>query len=62
MVVQVLNIGMELTEQGSLGQNRMEWRAAVRSTVLPRLAAFQPDLIIISAGFDAHRRDGINMG
>jgi acetoin utilization deacetylase AcuC-like enzyme len=25
--------------------------------ILPRLDAFQPDLIVISAGFDAHMRD-----
>jgi acetoin utilization deacetylase AcuC-like enzyme len=34
----------------------------MRTEVLPRLAAFSPDLILISAGFDAHRRDGINSG
>ena len=27
------------------------------SRILPRLAAFGPDLIIVSAGFDAHARD-----
>ena len=25
--------------------------------ILPRMAAFRPDLVIVSAGFDAHRRD-----
>jgi acetoin utilization deacetylase AcuC-like enzyme len=25
--------------------------------ILPRLTAFAPELIVISAGFDAHRRD-----
>ncbi len=30
---------------------------AMRSLILPRIAAFKPDLILISAGFDAHRRD-----
>ncbi|MCC2098968.1 MAG: histone deacetylase family protein [Hyphomicrobiales bacterium] len=30
---------------------------AVRTVILPRIDAFGPDLIIISAGFDAHRRD-----
>jgi hypothetical protein len=44
------------------GQNRVEWRTTMRGTVLPRLAAFAPDLILISAGFDAHRRDTINHG
>ena len=34
-----------------------EFRAAMSQTLLPRLAKFQPDLILISAGFDAHDRD-----
>ena len=25
--------------------------------ILPRIKAFSPDLMIVSAGFDAHRRD-----
>ena len=33
------------------------FREAMRSRVLPALDAFRPDLIIISAGFDAHHRD-----
>jgi acetoin utilization deacetylase AcuC-like enzyme len=33
------------------------FRDAFESTILPRLEAFQPDLVIISAGFDAHWRD-----
>ncbi|MGB1007351.1 MAG: histone deacetylase family protein, partial [Thalassobaculaceae bacterium] len=33
------------------------FRAAWQSQLLPALAAFKPDLIIISAGFDAHRDD-----
>ncbi|WLS04517.1 histone deacetylase family protein [Shinella oryzae] len=33
------------------------FRDAFRSRVLPRVADFKPDLIIISAGFDAHHRD-----
>ena len=33
------------------------FREAFRSRVLPRVADFRPDLIIISAGFDAHHRD-----
>jgi acetoin utilization deacetylase AcuC-like enzyme len=33
------------------------FRAAFESRILPRLAAFGAELIIISAGFDAHRRD-----
>jgi acetoin utilization deacetylase AcuC-like enzyme len=33
------------------------FRAAFTQAILPRLRAFSPDLIIISAGFDAHYRD-----
>jgi acetoin utilization deacetylase AcuC-like enzyme len=33
------------------------FREAAEVAILPRIAAFAPDLIIISAGFDAHRRD-----
>jgi len=33
------------------------FREAVRSRVLPALDDFRPDLVIISAGFDAHHRD-----
>jgi acetoin utilization deacetylase AcuC-like enzyme len=33
------------------------FRDAFVSRVLPRIDAFRPDLIIISAGFDAHHRD-----
>jgi acetoin utilization deacetylase AcuC-like enzyme len=35
-------------------------REAVSSHWLPRLAAFKPELIYISAGFDAHREDDIS--
>jgi acetoin utilization deacetylase AcuC-like enzyme len=34
-----------------------QFRDAMESVVLPRLHAFRPDCMIISAGFDAHRRD-----
>jgi acetoin utilization deacetylase AcuC-like enzyme len=33
------------------------FREAMESVILPRLEGFAPDLIIISAGFDAHMRD-----
>jgi acetoin utilization deacetylase AcuC-like enzyme len=33
------------------------FRDAFRSRVLPAVDAFRPDLVIISAGFDAHHRD-----
>jgi acetoin utilization deacetylase AcuC-like enzyme len=33
------------------------FREAVETAILPRLSQFRPDLIVISAGFDAHLRD-----
>ena len=33
------------------------FRAAFENRILPRLSGFAPELIVISAGFDAHRRD-----
>jgi acetoin utilization deacetylase AcuC-like enzyme len=39
------------------GAGSGEFRAAMEKTVLPAIESFRPDLILISAGFDAHRRD-----
>ena len=39
------------------GDGGDEFRAAFESRILPRLREFQPELIVISAGFDAHMRD-----
>jgi acetoin utilization deacetylase AcuC-like enzyme len=39
------------------GDGGEEFRAAMETRILPRLFAFGPELIIISAGFDAHMRD-----
>ena len=39
------------------GDGGMQFREAMEVAILPRLEAFAPDLLIISAGFDAHRRD-----
>jgi acetoin utilization deacetylase AcuC-like enzyme len=39
------------------GDGGEAFRAAMEAVILPRIAAHRPDLIIISAGFDAHRRD-----
>lgn len=41
-----------------------EFYAALTEKIFPRIIAFQPDLIVISAGFDAHWRDplaGLNL-
>ena len=34
-----------------------KFRAAYTQTILPALAAFAPELILVSAGFDAHKAD-----
>ncbi len=39
------------------GSGSAEFRAGMVQAVLPRLRAFAPDLILVSAGFDAHERD-----
>ena len=39
------------------GAGSHEFRQAWDNDVLPKLDAFNPDFILISAGFDAHRRD-----
>ena len=39
------------------GSGDREWLAALDERVLPALEAFQPDFLLISAGFDAHRED-----
>jgi acetoin utilization deacetylase AcuC-like enzyme len=39
------------------GDGGAQFKAAMESRILPRLAAFGPELIIVSAGFDAHARD-----
>ena len=33
------------------------WRAAMEARILPALDAFAPELILVSAGFDAHKAD-----
>ncbi len=39
------------------GTGSAKYRAAVERDVLPALDAFKPELVFISAGFDAHARD-----
>jgi acetoin utilization deacetylase AcuC-like enzyme len=41
----------------SPGAGSDAFRAAWNDILLPRVAAFRPQLLLISAGFDAHRRD-----
>ncbi|MSO94123.1 MAG: histone deacetylase family protein [Rhodospirillales bacterium] len=39
------------------GSGSKEFRHAYRDTILPALGRFKPELLIVSAGFDAHARD-----
>ena len=39
------------------GDGGAEFREAFDSAILPRVRDFHPDLVVISAGFDAHARD-----
>jgi acetoin utilization deacetylase AcuC-like enzyme len=39
------------------GSDGRVFREAMQASVLPALRRFQPDLLILSAGFDAHERD-----
>jgi acetoin utilization deacetylase AcuC-like enzyme len=41
----------------SAGDGGDAFREAFESVILPRLRGFKPDLLVISAGFDAHTRD-----
>ncbi len=41
----------------SAGDGGRQFREAIQSRILPRMDDFQPDLVVISAGFDAHWRD-----
>jgi acetoin utilization deacetylase AcuC-like enzyme len=46
------------------GDDGAVFREAMETRLLPRIDAFRPDLIVISAGFDAHRLDplgGLNL-
>jgi acetoin utilization deacetylase AcuC-like enzyme len=39
------------------GDGSLEFRSAMKNIILPGLKDFKPDLLIISAGFDAHFKD-----
>ena len=40
-----------------LGSGHDEWLALVEHVVVPAARAYEPDLVLLSAGFDAHRAD-----
>jgi len=50
-------VGNIVNEPLPAGGGSGEFRAAYRERVLPALDAFAPQLLLISAGFDAHRLD-----
>lgn len=63
----IIDVGFELPESDSDPQSRsmkqrLDLRDAYRKNIFPHLLNFDPDLIFISAGFDAHRRDTMNFG
>ena len=39
------------------GSDEDQWLALVEHVVVPAARAFEPELVLVSAGFDAHRRD-----
>ena len=43
------------------GTGSKQWRAVVEADILAAVDAFSPELIMISAGFDAHRADPLAM-
>ena len=46
------------------GDGSSEFRTAISDVILPGLETFQPDLLLVSAGFDAHMNDplaGLNL-
>ena len=60
----ILDIGVPLpeSEDVSNAEYRHMWRNYFRDRIFPHLVEFRPDFIFISAGFDAHKKDGINSG
>ncbi len=44
------------------GTKSKDFRDIVASRLLPRLADFKPDLILVSAGFDGHKDDVLGNG
>jgi acetoin utilization deacetylase AcuC-like enzyme len=59
----ILNCGLTLPErEGVAGMQRLEVRDTYRQKILPHLREFDPDIIFISAGFDAHKKDSMNFG
>jgi acetoin utilization deacetylase AcuC-like enzyme len=49
--------GFTLNLPMAAGSGEREWLAALDEVALPAARAYRPDLILVSAGFDAHRDD-----
>lgn len=59
----ILNCGLGLPGRDAIpGMQRLEVRDTYRQLILPHLREFDPDIIFISAGFDAHKKDSMNFG
>jgi len=59
----ILNCGLGLPTRDAVpGMQRLEVRDTYRKKILPLLRDFDPDIIFISAGFDAHKKDSMNFG
>ena len=58
----VLDIGVPLanddieTDSLAAAAYRNYWRNQFRNEIFPRIMSFEPDLLLISAGFDAHKK------
>ena len=55
--VQETGVGNIFNAPLRAGDGGEQFREAMNSVILPALDAFAPDLLVISAGFDAHHRD-----
>ena len=53
----IVDVGM--IGEGKRAERGSSWRRVWRAKVLPALDEFKPDLVFISAGFDAHSKDAI---
>ncbi|CAH0515551.1 unnamed protein product [Peronospora belbahrii] len=57
----IWNEGLSFCREGT-SASRLTWRSAFRDRILPKLRDFNPDLIFLSAGFDAHKKELVNWG
>jgi acetoin utilization deacetylase AcuC-like enzyme len=55
--VRETGVGNVFNSPLAAGDGGVELREAFEQRILPALKAFEPELIIVSAGFDAHERD-----